>query len=431
MGPTEFTGRFGFDEKRILAVGHSFVGKEMAYWDGKSAAESFRDGYVSLGDSPDGVAERAGVIQFSGRNGQRNWWSMPESAAENAKGRQERYTVLHAMPFHGVDCYVLEADGQVPPSAPSFCDIGVADHRLHGIDNFGQVEWYADYKEIAPGCWFPMTIGRESWAARTSTEASATPLGSEGVTDIAVNKGLPEKWFAEAVPEGTRVHEERSGKTYDYVFAADQVAGVQGQVRKEMDADAARRALFAPPAVDLKGAISLGERLSPLPVNPLALSPAAEFPADAKWMGGKQVKLADLRGKVVLIVFWASWADFAERDVVHGDRPDGDFMLPAAIRDNVAIVGVHAPTEDAGRVQKAMQKYDMDFPVCIDEAVPEKGWGTMAEKYRVEQTPTTYVIDADGKVAALGRWSEAVDRAKELLGVAGDANGDAVKGGKP
>lgn len=427
----------GFDERRFIYIADDAGGPRGIFWNGKRGGRSNADHYVELSDS---LADFGGGFSISdfywGRNGLKFWWTPKGQEPTDFIGSPQGYALKGNADFHGHPCYLLH--GNARPGLPPFTEndlwVGVADHRLYGMEQNGQTEWYSDYREVAPRCWFPMISGIETApiAGNAPAASPVTAIYERRVTDIAVDKGVPEEWFARAIPDGAHVHETLAGKSRDYVFVAAQTPEEKAQVDREMDADAARRKLFAPPPILPGQPIMLGSQADPLPLNPLATDPAAEFPAGAQWIGGGPVKLADLHAKkVVLIYFWASWQDFAERDFhqLGATSKTPDFALPAAIKDKVVAIGVHAPTRGAGRVEKAAQQHHMAFPICVDAAVGEKGWGEMAEKYRVENLPAAYVIDEQGKVAARGNWSEAVLRAEELLGVAAQENPKDKAGG--
>src|SRR5205085_7608730 len=128
----------------------------------------------------------------------------------------------------------------------------------------------------------------------------------------------------------------------------------------EIRANAARSKVYGPPPLDPSKGILLGSRADPLPLNPLALKPAADFPVKAKWLNGDPQKLADLRGKIVLVVFWASWQDFSGRPWPAATHPP-DYRLPDALKKDVLVIGVHVPTTEPRRVQKAIEAHDFPF----------------------------------------------------------------------
>lgn len=108
---------------------------------------------------------------------------------------------------------------------------------------------------------------------------------------------------------------------------------------------------------------------------------------------GKNVTLEGLKGKVVVLYFWATFSDPAKENLA---------MLNALHRKfegkPVAIYGV-STWERGGDPAKLMSEKGYGFGLLM------KG-DDMSEEYKVESVPTTYVIDADGKVAYGGPGDE-------------------------
>lgn len=104
-------------------------------------------------------------------------------------------------------------------------------------------------------------------------------------------------------------------------------------------------------------------------------------------MQGEQVSLADYRGKVVVLNFWASWcppcrAEMPSMERLYGNLKGGDFVLLAV---NV---------EENGRpaVAAFSQKIPMSFPVLLDNDQRVSGL------YRVSGIPQTFIIDKRGEI---------------------------------
>jgi thiol-disulfide isomerase/thioredoxin len=129
---------------------------------------------------------------------------------------------------------------------------------------------------------------------------------------------------------------------------------------------------------------------------------------DLQTLDGKNVKLSDLRGKAVLLNFWATYCGpckvempwFVELQKEYG--PQGFQIIGVAMDD--------ASTEDIAKFAKDM---GVNYPVLL-------GKDSVAESYGgVSVLPTTFFVDRDGKLIArefgLQSRSVFVDHIKKAL----------------
>jgi cytochrome c biogenesis protein CcmG/thiol:disulfide interchange protein DsbE len=146
--------------------------------------------------------------------------------------------------------------------------------------------------------------------------------------------------------------------------------------------------------------LAYGFRLNPRDIpSPLLERPAAPFTLTA--FDGTPVVLEALRGKVVVVNFWASWchpACYEEAPVLEqGWR---------AYRDRgVVVVGVDVQdTEEAAR--KFIDRFGLSFVNA-----PDPG-GRVSVDYGVYGVPETFFVDRRGRIRAkhVGAVTEAVFR---------------------
>lgn len=103
-------------------------------------------------------------------------------------------------------------------------------------------------------------------------------------------------------------------------------------------------------------------------------------------LDGHEVKLSDLRGKSVMIQFWATWCGVCRQEfgalnaVSRGLGPDQ------------AMLTVVADGDDRERIRAFASEHELKYPILLgNEAV--------LRAYHVGAFPTTYFVDPRGRVA--------------------------------
>jgi len=108
-------------------------------------------------------------------------------------------------------------------------------------------------------------------------------------------------------------------------------------------------------------------------------------------LDGREVKLADLKGKVVLVDFWATWCvpcikAMPEIKKLYAEFHDKGFE----------IIGISLDS-DKEKLASYLAKEDIKWPQYFDGA----GWDNeIARQYGIESIPATFLIGADGLIAA-------------------------------
>ena len=120
--------------------------------------------------------------------------------------------------------------------------------------------------------------------------------------------------------------------------------------------------------------------------------PAPDFNLNS--LDGKPLTLADARGKVVLLNFWATWCGPCRAEV-----PDL-VTLQQRYEGRLEVIGLNVDDEDAAEVQKYVDENGINYPVAM---TPDK----VREEYGgIAALPTSFLVDTEGRVVQkhVGLW---------------------------
>jgi len=106
---------------------------------------------------------------------------------------------------------------------------------------------------------------------------------------------------------------------------------------------------------------------------------------------GNNVRLAEHRGEVIMLNFWASWCAPCRQEMPHL-RALHEQYEPLGFK--LLGINVDENTDDA---KKAIAKLKISFPVLFDSN------NEIAERFKVDAMPTTIIIDRDGNIRHLHR----------------------------
>jgi len=118
------------------------------------------------------------------------------------------------------------------------------------------------------------------------------------------------------------------------------------------------------------------------------LKERAEVPAfTATDVTGKQISTAQLRNKIVLINFWATWCPPCREEI------PALIELQKKYKDQLQIVGIAQDSGSAEDVRRFMDANGMNYPSVLSTAEIEKLFPA------VYALPTTFLLDHDGRIA--------------------------------
>jgi thiol-disulfide isomerase/thioredoxin len=108
--------------------------------------------------------------------------------------------------------------------------------------------------------------------------------------------------------------------------------------------------------------------------------------ADPDPARSERLSLQDLRGRVVLVNFWASWCEPCEREMpamerLHRSLPEDAFALVA--------IAIDENPKDVVSFQDRMQ---LSFPILLDPS------GRVYAAYQTMGVPESLLIDAEGRI---------------------------------
>lgn len=145
---------------------------------------------------------------------------------------------------------------------------------------------------------------------------------------------------------------------------------------------------FTPPA----GAKKEVAQAQPPMFDPRLKPGARPFAVTAKDLSGKPISLAQYRGKVVLMDFWATWCGPCV-----GEMPNVIANYKKYHAQGFDIVGVSLD-QDKGSLTKYIADNKMPWRQIFDG----KGWGSaVGKQYGVQAIPFGLLIGRDGKIIAL------------------------------
>ena len=115
--------------------------------------------------------------------------------------------------------------------------------------------------------------------------------------------------------------------------------------------------------------------------------PAPNF--TLKSLGGKNLKLSEMTGNVVLINFWASWCGPCREEM-----PLLNALHKKYAPLGFTVLGVNVE-EDVDGAMSFLKNVPVDFPILLDNT------NKVSKQYKVVAMPTTVVVDRDGNMRYL------------------------------
>ncbi len=120
-------------------------------------------------------------------------------------------------------------------------------------------------------------------------------------------------------------------------------------------------------------------------VSKLIGKPAPDFVL--KDIDGNEAKLADFKGKVVLIDFWATWCGPCKRAMPHIQR------IYEKYKDkDVVVLGINTRESPEGKVEPFLKEHKITYRTLVDND------GKVVKQYGVQEIPALFLIDKEGLI---------------------------------
>lgn len=105
-----------------------------------------------------------------------------------------------------------------------------------------------------------------------------------------------------------------------------------------------------------------------------------------KTLAGKEITLSQLKGKVVVLDFWATWCAPCQQSIPHLIQLYKDYK-----ESGFVLIGMSVDRGDVEVVRRYIESMDIPYPILT---TPEE----VVRRYRVTGIPATFLIDKEGKI---------------------------------
>lgn len=126
---------------------------------------------------------------------------------------------------------------------------------------------------------------------------------------------------------------------------------------------------------------------------------------ELEMLNGENVQLDNVKGKKVMVNFWATWCPPCEAEMPEMQKLQNEHQ------DNLIVLAVNMTNAEKSRedVESFISKRKLTFPVALDKD------GRVSVQYEVYSYPTTYFLDEEGNIMNISRGAMTKETMEKLL----------------
>jgi len=162
------------------------------------------------------------------------------------------------------------------------------------------------------------------------------------------------------------------------------------------------------PRLVLAGLLLAGIGFAQHPDDVFVGQKAPELKTGDAWINSNPLKLEQLRGKVILIDFWAWDCPFCAQAMPHIKE-----LYDKYGKDGLVIIGVHTPRidyeKDIPKIKEAVAKKGIKYPVVVDNKY--QIWSD----YLCNTWPSHFVVDQEGVIQLSHSGTERYEDTEKVI----------------
>jgi thiol-disulfide isomerase/thioredoxin len=125
---------------------------------------------------------------------------------------------------------------------------------------------------------------------------------------------------------------------------------------------------------------------------------------DVQTLDGQRLRLADLKGKVVLVNFWATWCGPCRLEI-----PELTKLYQTYKEQGFVVVGMSLDSQPEDYVRVEAKRMGADYPVALLGETAGEEWGGIVA------IPTSFLIDRHGRIERSLQGYTPIDRLADLI----------------